>query len=151
MAAEPDKKPGEASQEGAARTHLAAMQAAAWAYRRLEPADVAAAAYGLYPDGGCMYAVFTSVIQALAKSQPEPFSSFPCYMMKYGGGGVGHWGSICGALNGAAAVIGLFERDKERREALISTLFVWYEQTALPGYTPKPAKEAPPCDKSVAD
>lgn len=124
-----------------------APQATAWKYATVEPAAAAAEAYRLYPDGSCMYGLFAGVLNVLAQKQPEPFRAFPCYMMKYGAGGVGHWGSLCGALNGAAALLGLFETDKKRREGLINELFSWYEKTKLPQY--KPA-DAAACDQSVS-
>ena len=58
-------------------------------------------------------------------------------MMRYGAGGVGGWGSLCGTLNGAAAVVGLVEPAKERRSQIMRELFSWYESTAPPTYAPK--------------
>lgn len=110
----------------------------AWTYHRLEPAAVADEAAQLYRNGGCMYGVFTSIVGALGRAIGEPFRSFPCHMMQYGEGGTGGYGSLCGALNGGAAVIGLFDRDKKRREQLISELCAWYETAALPVYRPAP-------------
>lgn len=83
-----------------------------------------------------MYGVFTSIVGVLGRTIGEPFRSFPCHMMQYGEGGAGGYGSLCGALNGGAAVIGLFERDKKRREQLIGELCSWYETAALPAYRP---------------
>jgi hypothetical protein len=107
-----------------------------WTYVRLEPATVADEAAKLYRDGGCMYGVFTSIVSRLGRMMGEPFASFPFYMMRYGEGGTGGFGSLCGALNGAAAAVGLFEQTKERREQLIGELCSWYETTALPVYRP---------------
>ncbi len=121
----------------------------AWTYDRLEPAAVADEAARLFRDGGCMYGVFTSIVGTLGRTIGEPFASFPCHMMQYGEGGTGGFGSLCGALNGGAAVIGLFEQNKERREQLISELYSWYETTELPLYRP-PAAEANDVPKSVA-
>jgi len=112
-----------------------------WIYNRVAPADAATEAYGLYPSGGCMYGVFKGVMDRLAVKGGEPFRSFPCQMMKYGEGGGAGWGSLCGALNGAAAMIGLFIDDKERREAVLAELFHWYEDTPLPAYRPTGAGE----------
>ena len=105
-----------------------------WQYVRLDPAVVAAEAYRQVPDGGCMYGLFAGIMTLMAREQREPCLSFPVHMMKYGEGGVGLWGSLCGTVNGGAAVIGLFERDKQRRENLIAELFSWYETTELPTY-----------------
>lgn len=124
--------------------------ASAWRYVKLDSADVAAEAYGLVPQGGCMYALFASIVTAMGRVQGEPYLSFPVHMMKYGQGGVGLWGSLCGAVNGGAAVIGLFAPEKLQREQLIAELFSWYESTELPTYRPKGTKHSSPVPKSVS-
>jgi hypothetical protein len=121
-----------------------------WRYMRLAPAAVAQEAYRLMPEGGCMYGLFAAIIATMSKMQEEPFSSFPVHMMKYGAGGVGHWGSLCGTINGGAAIIGLFERNKERQEKLIAQLFSWYEAAELPGFRPHEGGDSPAMPKSVA-
>jgi len=117
---------------------------AEWTYVELDPDGIAAVAYDMYPQGSCMYALVGSIVGALAEKLGEPFRSFPLAMMRYGHGGVGGWGSICGAANGAAAVIGLLfpEEEKTRRDRMIAEVFSWYENTALPRYQPAaPAKD----------
>jgi hypothetical protein len=57
-------------------------------------------------------------------------------MFKYGHGGVGGYGSVCGALNGAAAVIGLVITDKVTQDKIIADIFQWYEKESLPLYNP---------------
>jgi hypothetical protein len=84
-----------------------------------------------------MYGVFASVLLQLAKEHGEPYRSFPVDMMSYGAGGTGAWGSLCGALNGSAALIGLFVEKEEDQKILIDRLFLWYEQTELPVYIPQ--------------
>ena len=121
-----------------------------WRYVRLDPAVVAAEAYRLVPDGGCMYGLFAGIMAVVATERGESHPSFPVHMMKYGEGGVGGWGSLCGTANGGAAIIGLFEQDKQRRESLIAQLFSWYESTELPGYQPKAAKDSTTIPKSIA-
>jgi len=108
-----------------------------WAYGELEPDITAQRAYDIYEKGYCMYAVFASVVLQLAKERGEPYRSFPVDMMRYGGGGTAGWGSLCGALNGSAALIGLFAETDEDLRILVDELFLWYEQTALPVYIPK--------------
>jgi hypothetical protein len=121
-----------------------------WRYVPLVPGAIAADAYRLMAQGGCMYGLFAAIVAAMAKTQGEPFSSFPLHMMKYGAGGVGLWGSLCGTLNGGAAVFGLFERDKARQANLIAKLFSWYEATELPIYKPHEPADSPAMPKSVA-
>lgn len=124
----------------------------AWEYRPLEPSEITKIAYHIYPDGGCMYAIVGSVIGQLAERYGEPFASFPFEMMRYGDGGVGGYGSLCGVVNGAAALIGLFHREKgkEAREAIVTEFCSWYETTALPSFVPEKPQWADEVAASVA-
>ena len=123
-----------------------------WKYVELEAAEVADRAYRIYPDGGCMYAVVGSVVTALSDKVGEPFRSFPINMMRYGDGGVGAWGSLCGVVNGGSALIGLFhnEQAKTTRGELIVELCVWYESSALPQYAPSQPEWADKAKPSIA-
>lgn len=109
------------------------------AFAPLVPAVVADRAYRIFPEGACMYATFASIVSSLGELVGEPYRSFPVEMMRYGEGGVSGWGSLCGALNGAAAAIGLIYpgKDGSRRAELITELFSWYEQAQLPKFRPK--------------
>ncbi len=107
-----------------------------WVYHRLEPAVTANLAYSVYDNGSCMYAVVQSFISQLAEKYGEPYSSFPIHMTRYGHGGIGGFGNVCGALNGTAALAGLFVTDKNTRDAVITDLFRWYERTPLPDFNP---------------
>ncbi|MGF1585238.1 MAG: C-GCAxxG-C-C family protein [Bacteroidales bacterium] len=111
-----------------------------WAYSSLDPAVTGDMAYSLYPEGSCMYAVFKSVLVQLADKYGEPFASFPYHMMKYGRSGIGSYGTVCGALNGAAALIGLLVEGKSAQDTLIAGLFRWYENNAFPVLTPLTAE-----------
>jgi hypothetical protein len=135
--AQPTAKP-----EGAA--------AGSWQYAKLDADAIAAEVYRLVPQGGCMYGIFAGILAAMARLQGEPYASFPVHMMKYGEGGVGLWGSLCGTVNGGAAIIGLFVPEKEQRQSLIAELFSWYEATELPTFRPKETADAPAFPKSVA-
>ena len=108
-----------------------------WRYVKLDPAAIADKAYGSPKELGCMYGVFASICGALADAVGEPFRSFPCQMMGYGHGGAGGHGSLCGALNGAAAMIGLLVQVKDTRDKLITELFAWCEAKSLPMHVPK--------------
>lgn len=123
-----------------------------WEYSLLDPGTVAQRAYRMYADGSCMYAVFGSIVTSLADRVGEPFASFPIGMMRYGHGGVGGWGSLCGAVNGGAAIFGLFypEKDKKFRDGLVEELFAWYEQTELPCYRPEDAEPGEEAVRTVA-
>jgi hypothetical protein len=107
-----------------------------WKYSELEPETTAHRAYAHCAKGHCMYGVFATVMSHLAEKHGEPYRSFPVDMMIYGAGGVADWGSICGALNGSAALIGLFVKDEAEIKKLVNELFLWYQQTELPQYAP---------------
>jgi hypothetical protein len=107
-----------------------------WKYVLLAPAVSAELAYGYYSEGSCMYATVKSVISQLAEKIGEPYTSFPFHMFKYGHGGVGGYGSVCGALNGAAALIGLFISDRSIQDSLIGDIFQWYEKEPFPTFSP---------------
>ena len=110
-----------------------------WEYYPLNPAISADLAYKHYDSGSCMYATFKSVLSQLADKYGEPFASFPIHMMKYGHGGIGGFGTVCGSLNGASALIGLFVADKTAQDNLITGILRWYEETKLPEYRPQTA------------
>jgi hypothetical protein len=107
-----------------------------WKYSRLDPALTSEQAYKNYNIGSCMYGVFSSIMAQLAIKIGEPYISFPVHMMKYGHGGIGGSGTICGTMNGAAAIMGLLIDNKKVRDALTADLFHWYESTAFPTYKP---------------
>lgn len=100
-----------------------------WPYNKLDPDLAAERAYKGYFSNRCMFGVFDAIIGELADKYDEPYSSFPSEMMVYGASGVAEWGSLCGALNGAAAAIQLVSHNPKK---LISELYAWSEQTALP-------------------
>ncbi len=121
-----------------------------WPYHELDPETTAERAYLCYFEGHCMYAVFKSIVGQLADRYGEPYQSFPFAMMSYGAGGVASWGSLCGALNGAAAAIGLFASGREQQMSLTNQVFLWYEQTELPVHVPAQPKLDMQMRKSVA-
>ncbi len=109
---------------------------AKWSYVRLNPDVTAQLAYDGYSTGSCMYGVFNSVIVQLAEKIGEPFASFPTQMMQYGHGGVSGTGTVCGTLNGAAALIGLLVEEKKIQDLLVAELFRIYESTSFPVFKP---------------
>lgn len=122
-----------------------------WKYVYLDPGITSELAYNHYVEGGCMYATCKSIITQLAEKIGEPYASFPYHMFKYGHGGIGGFGSVCGAVNGAAALVGLLIADKNLKDRTITDVFQWYEQAPLPMFNPvKPALDYTP-DKSVAN
>lgn len=104
-----------------------------WKYVELDPDEVAEKAYWATYEGHCMYGVFTPIAEALAKKVGDPWKSFPVDMFRFGAAGVMGWGTLCGAVNGAAASIYLVSKDPV---PLIDEVYNWYSQTSLPDYTP---------------
>ena len=99
-------------------------------YKPATPSKAADYAYKLYSDGGCMYATVKSILtMCAAKPVPMHYDMF-----KYGHGGCGGQGSLCGACNGTAAAIAFFVKDKKECDALVAKVFRWYETTQLPLY-----------------
>ncbi len=80
---------------------------------------------------GCSYAAFNGMVNLLRAQLPETFPSFPNEIMYYGHGGVAGWGTICGAINGAAACISMV-CDKATSDQLINELCGWYTQALFP-------------------
>jgi hypothetical protein len=100
-------------------------------------------AYGKFKKSWCTVGTFHAVIGQLAEKYGTPYDTFPVGMIAYGNGGVYGFGSVCGALNGAAIAIHLLlgEDDKQTKEAkaAVHELFRWYEQEKLPLFTPAKA------------
>jgi hypothetical protein len=75
-------------------------------YAELDPLEVGKAAYVLYcTQGGCGHGSAQSIIDALAIRVGFPWNLLPRGLYAYGAGGVVGWGTVCGALNGAIAVM----------------------------------------------
>lgn len=113
-----------------------------WKPHKLDPAECAQVAYEGYwhNDYACGYGAFYSIIGLMAEKYGAPYNQFPFTMLEANKAGVSGWGTICGALYGAAAAFALFWPRKER-DAMVSELFRWYEKTALPIYNPGEAAQ----------
>jgi hypothetical protein len=109
-------------------------------YVPIAPEEAAARAYQVFAEGGCMYATVKGIVTLVAEKDPAAVPPFFFDMFKYGAGGCGKWGTLCGACNGSAAVVGLFHQESAVREALIAELFRWYETAELPTFTPPGGK-----------
>lgn len=118
----------------------------------LDPEEVRYNAYSEYFQGGCMHGAATGLIQAFQEAFANDVTGwelFPDGIYKYGAGGISGWGTICGILNGAAAVLNLVGL----HGALGSEIVGWYSTTLFPtdncdGYELDNGQEAIP-DREV--
>jgi len=115
----------ERKREGEARR----LRTVPWPFARLEPDAIAVRAFEGYARGECMYGAFEALAGSIAERLGPPFTSFPFDLMRYGAGGIEGWGTICGALNGAAAAMRLLS---PKPKELVDALFTWYEREPLP-------------------
>ena len=101
-------------------------------YAALDAEETRLVAYSLYWNGkDCSSGVFGALVQKLEIAVGDPWTGFPIEVLLFGrGGGVG-WGSLCGALNGGAALISLAV-DKGPSADLINELWGWYTTENLP-------------------
>lgn len=110
-----------------------------WTPHPLDPAECAPVAYdGFWHNlNACGYGAFYSIVGMLAEKYGAPYDQFPFSMLAVNEGGVIGWGTICGALYGAAAAFALFW-NREECAPMVNELFRWYETTSLPAYDPGP-------------
>ncbi len=103
-------------------------------YVKLDPQEIADKAYSEYFKHECCDGVFRSILDALKEKVGGPYLGIPSLMFWYGGGGVAGWGTICGTLNGAAAIFNLTCKDFK---PMIDVLVDWYQKEELPTYQPE--------------
>jgi len=101
-------------------------------YATIDPEVARIKAHTLYwNDMDCSSGVFGGLVECLKEGVGDPWNTFPIEVMLYGrGGGVG-WGTTCGTLNGAAALVSLVT-DKASSGALINEVWGWYTTENLP-------------------
>lgn len=79
--------------------------------------------------GGCGYGGAIGLIYALREALPgSVWDDLPDVMFKYGSGGAAGWGTLCGSLNGALAVMTLACSSGDVRDDLMG----WYTTAVLP-------------------
>lgn len=106
-----------------------------WPYVKLDPDAVAQKAHASFYEGACNYAVAKAILSELRDKVGHPYTVIPYDMFRYGEGGVVGWGTLCGTLNGASAVIALVT-GKPAYPKLINELMGWYTQSEFPRYVP---------------
>jgi hypothetical protein len=114
-----------------------AQEPFSWKPKKLDPKEIADTAYQgfAYKGYGCGFGVFYGIVGLMGEKYGKPYNEFPFTMLEVGKSGVSNWGTLCGALLGAASALSLFYGRKER-DPMIDQLFRWYEVTAFPTYMP---------------
>ena len=93
-----------------------------------DPAKMAGRAYEVYYDYGCAEGCWYPIIEFLAADYPDTWGTLPQRMLQFGGGGVRSWGTLCGTLNGAAAIIAMTGAPNK----IVDEVFQYYSNTPLP-------------------
>ena len=107
-----------------------------WKPHKLDPNVCAPVATKLLAQGLCLrLRHLLRHRRMMGEQYGAPYSQSPFTMLEANKAGVSGWGTICGALYGAAAAFALFWGRKDR-DAMVSELFRWYETTKLPIYDP---------------
>ena len=108
-----------------------------WKPHKLNADECAPIAYDGYWYKGyaCGYGTFYGIVGVMGEKYGAPYNQFPFSMLEANKAGVSGWGTVCGALYGAAAAFALFWGRRER-DVMVNELFRWYETTQLPIYNP---------------
>jgi hypothetical protein len=96
------------------------------------PEKLARRAFEVYFVSGCAEGTWWPFVEALAVANPETWGTLPKNVFRYGGGGIGGWGTICGTVNAASAIIGMTVANGTHRNNLIDAIMQYYANTALP-------------------
>lgn len=103
-----------------------------WPYASLDVEAVRLKAHHLYwTDKDCASGVFGALVQLLAEKTPDPWANMPIEVMLFGRGGGNGWGTLCGAVNGAAAVISLVATKADSGK-LINEVWGWATTEKFP-------------------
>ena len=91
----------------------------------------------------CAFGTFNAIIGQLAEADPDgPYANIPTQMMEWASGGVAGFATLCGALNGACAAIGLICSNSDAKP-FISDLLSWYAEASLPTNIVAPTGDLP--------
>jgi hypothetical protein len=101
-----------------------------WPYATLDVEDVRKRGHFYYYQAGCMFGAASGLLTALVDKVGAPYTAIPRDMFRYGSGGVAGWGTICGSLNGACAIITLIAGKDYAK--LVNELMAWYTETPFP-------------------
>jgi hypothetical protein len=101
-----------------------------WPYQELDVELVRKRGHKYYYQGGCMYGASGGLLSVLRDEIGQPYTGFPHDMLRYGGGGIAGWGTVCGSLNGACAMITLVAGKSYGK--ITNELMAWYTTTPFP-------------------
>lgn len=104
-------------------------------YAELDLDAIPQAAYESYFEGGCCYGAAKALLSQLSEKVGFPYTAIPVDMFRNGAGGYGA-GTMCGALGGSVAVIGLVCSGDDAKK-ITAELFKWYTSTPIPSYQPE--------------
>ncbi|MEX1139136.1 MAG: C-GCAxxG-C-C family (seleno)protein [Bacteroidota bacterium] len=103
-----------------------------WPYAALDIEKVRKTGHDAYWSGkGCSYGAFHALVTELRTVVGDPYNDLPTELMIYGHGGTVGWGTLCGALNGASALISLV-CTKERADIIVNEILGLYTGTLFP-------------------
>lgn len=101
-------------------------------YVELDPERAAEDGFAGYNEYNCCYGVAKAILVQLQEKVGYPYTAYFPEMFVNGGGGYGV-GTICGALGGAVAMIGLVCGPEDTHK-VTAELFKWYTSTPIPSY-----------------
>ena len=103
-----------------------------YGYIALDVDEMRQRGYDGYKDGQCAFGSFNAIIGKLAELDSDSgHATIPTQMMKWGAGGAAGFGTLCGALNGACAAIGLICSNTDAK-LFIADLLTWHSENLLP-------------------
>lgn len=103
-----------------------------WPYIAIDPEAARLKAHNLYwTDKDCAAGVFGAFTELLKEKMPDPWTGMPMEVLLFGRGGGNGWGTLCGAVNGAAAIISLVATKADSGK-LINEIWGWASTEKLP-------------------
>ena len=107
-----------------------------WEYKPVDKEAVKARVWANFngANGGCCAGVASGILDVMAEKYGYPYNQIDGHMFANGGGGYGKK-TLCGALGGALAILGLFLESSDSGK-LRNELYAWYTSTELPIYQP---------------
>lgn len=100
-------------------------------YVELDPEEARLRGHAGYYKAGCAYGAFYAILSMLREKVGGAYNQIPLRTLRFGGGGIANWGTICGALNGACAAIGLATPDPDIGK-ICGELLGWYTKYPFP-------------------